>query len=95
MVLPSHASVPHYGFPLLSSDTRPHGAKRPRSSLHTDMNYKKIDDAIHQYKTFFADKQQRHTPFRPAIECNAGCGVVMLSGNTLHLYETSMKECIL
>uniref|UniRef100_A0A146KJU5 Uncharacterized protein n=1 Tax=Lygus hesperus TaxID=30085 RepID=A0A146KJU5_LYGHE len=94
VVLPHQLTLPDFGFPLLSSDTRPHDIKRPRSSLHTDMNVKKVNEAISQYKVFFSEDPRRHTPFCSAVDLNAGCGVVMLSGSTLHLYETSMKESI-
>lgn len=87
-------TVPAFGFPLLSSDKRPYHTKKPKSSPHTDVTFMTVDAAISAFKRFFANKDFRSTPFIPKVDVNAGCGVVKLSGTTLHLYETSIKEVI-
>ncbi|KAG5484998.1 hypothetical protein LSCM1_07078 [Leishmania martiniquensis] len=94
-------SMPPYGFPLVSSDTRPFtvfaatGASSSTIASVTDMTSAKVLAAIQAYKVFFTSKDKRHSPFRPAIDQSAGCSVVCLSGTTLHLYYTSTKDRIL
>jgi len=88
------ALVPNFGFPVLSSDRRPYHTKKPKSSPHTDVTFMTVDAAVSAYKKFFANKEARSTPFLPKVDANAGCGVVKLSGTTLHLYETAIKDGI-
>ncbi|CAG9570061.1 conserved hypothetical protein [Leishmania major strain Friedlin] len=94
--------LPPYGFPLVSSDTRPFavfaaaGASSSSSATAvTDMTPGKVLTAAQAYKMFFNSKEKRYSPFRPAIDQSAGCSVVRLSGTTLHLYYTSMKDHII
>ncbi|KAG5485668.1 hypothetical protein LSCM4_06626 [Leishmania orientalis] len=93
--------LPPYGFPLVSSDTRPFavfaaaGASSSSATAVTDMTSAKVAAATQAYKTFFASKEKRYSPFRPAIDQSAGCSVACLSGTTLHLYYTSTKDRII
>ncbi|TPP52604.1 hypothetical protein CGC20_35700 [Leishmania donovani] len=94
--------LPPYGFPLVSSDTRPFavfaaaGASSSSSATAvTDMTPGKVLTAVQAYKMFFNSKEKRYSPFRPAIDQSAGCSVVRLSGTTLHLYYTSTKDHII
>ncbi|CBZ24396.1 conserved hypothetical protein [Leishmania mexicana MHOM/GT/2001/U1103] len=94
--------LPPYGFPLVSSDTRPFavfaaaGASSSSSATAvTDMTSGKVLTAVQAYKMFFNSKEKRYSPFRPAIDQSAGCSVVRLSGTTLHLYYTSTKDHII
>lgn len=91
-------SMPRYGFPLVSSDTRPFSATAS-SAAHaksaTDMTPGKVPTAMQAYKIFFNDKEKRYSPFRPAVDHNAGCSVVRLSGTTLHLYYTSTMDHVM
>jgi hypothetical protein len=101
MVLEGTSAVPRYGFPLVSSDTRPFntGAAMLSSSTAvsaaTDMTPGTVPTAMQAYKIFFSDKEKRYSPFRPAIDQNRGCSVVRLSGTTLHLYYTSTKDHVM
>ncbi|KPI87600.1 hypothetical protein ABL78_3309 [Leptomonas seymouri] len=92
-------SLPRYGFPLVSSDTRPFNAAvaapSSLSSTVTDMTPAKVSAAMQAYKTLFSDKEKRYSPFRPAVDQNAGCSVVRLSGTTLHLHYTSARDHIM
>lgn len=94
MVLEGTSLLPPYGFPLVSSDTRPFSAAATSSSSPsvTDMTPGKVLTAMQAYKVFFSDKEKRYSPFRPAIDRNANCSVVRLSGTTLHLYYTSTND---
>ncbi|KAG5484216.1 hypothetical protein CUR178_07372 [Leishmania enriettii] len=93
--------LPPYGFPLVSSDTRPFAvfaaasASSSSATAITDMTSAKVAAATQAYKTFFASKEKRYSPFRPAIDQSAGCSVACLSGTTLHLYYTSTKDRII
>ncbi|RNF09963.1 putative glutamic acid rich protein [Trypanosoma rangeli] len=84
--------IPTYGFPLLSSDRRPHRTRRSKTA--TDMTADKVCDAVKAYSAFFATKSKKFTPIRPTIDYNSGCSVAALMGTTLHLYETSLKETV-
>ncbi|ESL09240.1 hypothetical protein TRSC58_03043 [Trypanosoma rangeli SC58] len=84
--------IPAYGFPLLSSDRRPHRTRRSKTA--TDMTADKVSDAVKAYSAFFATKSKKFTPIRPIIDYNSGCSVAALMGTTLHLYETSLKETV-
>ncbi|KAF5223899.1 hypothetical protein ECC02_003087 [Trypanosoma cruzi] len=84
--------IPAYGFPLLSSDRRPHRTRR--SKVATDMTAEKVADAVKAYTAFFSTKGKKFTPIRPTIDYNSGCSVAALMGTTLHLYETSLKETV-
>ncbi|KAG8345740.1 hypothetical protein TRVL_03433 [Trypanosoma vivax] len=84
--------IPPYGFPLISSDRRPHGARRGKAV--TDMTPVKVEEATRAFTAFFANKNHRYTPIRPAIDFNSGCSVAAIMGTTLHLYETSLKSTV-
>lgn len=92
--------LPPYGFPLVSSDTRPFSEATASGSSSggggaTDMSPGKVPTAMQAYKTLFNTKEKRYSPFRPAVDQSAGCSVVRLSGTTLHLYYTSTKDHIM
>ncbi|KAI5686011.1 hypothetical protein MNV84_01339 [Leishmania braziliensis] len=93
--------LPPYGFPLVSSDTRPFavfaaagGSSSSSTMAVTDMTSGKVLTALQAYKVLFSSKEKRYSPFRPAVDQSAGCSVVCLSGTTLHLYYTSTKDRI-
>ncbi|KAK7194622.1 hypothetical protein NESM_000380800 [Novymonas esmeraldas] len=84
--------LPPYGFPLVSSDTRPFSGAVASA---TDMTPGKVPTAMQAYKALFSSKERRYSPFRPGVDQSAGCSVVRLSGTTLHLYYTSTKDHIM
>ncbi|KAH9598345.1 hypothetical protein LSM04_003397 [Trypanosoma melophagium] len=78
--------IPPYGFPLLASPTRikQKGGAEP---LVTKATPETVRKALAAYKTFFAQTEQTHFPFRPSVGLNGGCDVVSIAGTTLALYD--------
>nr|CCC49754.1 conserved hypothetical protein, fragment [Trypanosoma vivax Y486] len=81
--------IPPYGFPLLASPTRckQRGSGGDLETVIVKATPETIRKAVAGYKTFFANTEQKHVPFRPTVGLNGGCDVVSVDGATLALYD--------